>query len=114
MFLPDFNLVLEELLQLTLTVSKYLFHLVKISFHLLNPCKLKTSFLLFLRLTSGTTWHSAGMVNTLKGSFTEGKLYAQSLKDFSELEKETGVSPGFKRHGGLTVTRSNERLQEFK
>ena len=73
-----------------------------------------TSPTFFFRLTSGTTWHSAGMVNSLKGTVTEGAIFAQSLKLLAQLEEETGFSPGYKNHGGLTLTSTPKRLHEFR
>ena len=66
------------------------------------------------KLTSGTTWHSAAMINSLRGDVVDG-LLARHTKTLvtSVLEEETGVSPGFKRHGGLTVTSNPEMMTQF-
>ena len=51
------------------------------------------------KLTSGTTWHSAAMINSLRSNVVDGLLARHTKELVSEvLEKETGVSPGFKRH----------------
>ena len=67
------------------------------------------------KLTSGTTWHSAAMLNTLRGTVTEAAMmnYCKNLvRDI--LEEETGISPGYIRHGGLTLTTQKDRVEEFK
>ena len=61
------------------------------------------------KLTSGTTWHSAAMLNTLRSGVTEAELMMYTKRLASEfLEAETGQSTGYKRHGGLTVTGNPE------
>ena len=66
------------------------------------------------KLTSGTTWHSAAMINSLRGDVVDGLLAAHTKSLVaSVLEEETGVSPGFKRHGGLTVTSNPEMMTQF-
>ena len=67
------------------------------------------------QLTSGTTWHSAAMLNTLKADVVEALLFQHTKELASEvLERETGVSTGFKRHGGLTVTGNKELMTQFQ
>ena len=66
------------------------------------------------KLTSGTTWHSAAMINSLRGDVVDGLLAGHTKTLVSSvLEEETGVSPGFKRHGGLTVTSNPEMMTFF-
>ena len=67
------------------------------------------------KLTSGTTWHSAAMLNSLRAGVTEAELVMVTKRLASEvLEAETGQSTGFKQHGGLTVTGSPERMIQFQ
>ena len=67
------------------------------------------------KLTSGTTWHSAAMLNTLRSGVTEAELVMYTKRLVSEvLEAETGQSTGFKQHGGLTVTGCPERMIQFQ
>jgi 4-methylaminobutanoate oxidase (formaldehyde-forming) len=42
------------------------------------------------KLTSGTTWHAAGLVGQLRGTKIETMLSAQAVKVYSMLEEETG------------------------
>ena len=64
-------------------------------------------------LTSGTTWHAAGLVGQLGASATITKLRKYSLNLYKELEKVTGLSTGLKQNGAITVASSKERLQEL-
>ncbi|MDB4279893.1 FAD-dependent oxidoreductase [bacterium] len=65
------------------------------------------------QLTSGTTWHAAGLVGQLGASATITRLRKYSLNLYKELEKKTGLSTGLKQNGGITVASSEERLQEL-
>ena len=65
------------------------------------------------QLTSGTTWHAAGLVGQLGASSTITKLRKYSLDLYKELEKSTGLSTGLKQNGAITVASSKERMQEL-
>ncbi len=65
-------------------------------------------------LTSGTTWHAAGLIGQLGSSATITKLRNYSLNLYKQLEKETGLSTGLKQNGSLTVATTLERLEELK
>jgi len=65
------------------------------------------------QLTSGTTWHAAGLVGQLGASATITKLRKYSLNLYKELEKKTELSTGLKQNGAITVASSKERLQEL-
>jgi len=66
------------------------------------------------QLTSGTSWHAAGIVGPLRAtvSMTELAMYAQEC--FNELESKTGLSTGYKRTGGYWLARKTERMDELK
>jgi len=64
-------------------------------------------------LTSGTTWHAAGLVGQLGASATITKLRKYSLNLYKELENITDLSTGLKQNGAITVASSKERLQEL-
>ena len=64
-------------------------------------------------LTSGTTWHAAGLVGQLGATATITKLRKYSLNLYKELEKKTDLSTGLKQNGAITVASSKERLQEL-
>jgi len=67
------------------------------------------------RLTSGTTWHAAGLMVTF-GSFsetsTEMRKYTRNL--FATLEEETGQSCGFMPVGLIEVATDVDRLEEYR
>jgi glycine cleavage system aminomethyltransferase T/glycine/D-amino acid oxidase-like deaminating enzyme len=65
------------------------------------------------QLTSGTTWHAAGLVGQLGASATITKLRKYSLNLYKELEKKTELFTGLKQNGAITVASSKERLQEL-
>jgi len=62
------------------------------------------------RLSSGTTWHAAGLVGQLRTHPAMTRLIRYSTELYSNLEAETGLSTGWKQCGGLTVARSDERM----
>jgi glycine cleavage system aminomethyltransferase T/glycine/D-amino acid oxidase-like deaminating enzyme len=65
------------------------------------------------RLTSGTTWHAAGLVGQLGATATITKLRKYSLNLYKKLEKKTGLSTGLKQNGAITIASTKERLQEL-
>ena len=65
-------------------------------------------------LTSGTTWHAAGLIGQLGSSSTITKLRNYSLNLYKKLEEETGLSTGLKQNGSLTVATTTDRLEELK
>ena len=66
------------------------------------------------QLTSGTTWHAAGLVGQLRASrnLTELAKYTTGL--FEGLEKETGQATGFKQNGSISIALSDGRFEELK
>lgn len=65
------------------------------------------------QLTSGTTWHAAGLIAQLRASANMTKLAKYSQELYGNLEEETGVATGFKRVGSITVALTNERREEI-
>jgi len=67
------------------------------------------------RLTSGTTWHAAGLMVTF-GSFSETSMemrkYTRDL--YSRLEAETGQATGFMPVGFIEVAADKDRLEEYR
>ncbi len=66
------------------------------------------------QLTSGTTWHAAGLVGQLRASrnLTELAKYTTGL--FEGLEKETGLATGFKQNGSISIALNEGRMEELK
>ena len=66
------------------------------------------------QLTSGTTWHAAGLIGQLGSSATITKFRKYSLDLYKKLEKETELSTGLKQNGAITVATTSDRLEELK
>jgi 4-methylaminobutanoate oxidase (formaldehyde-forming) len=67
------------------------------------------------RLTSGTTWHAAGLMVTFGSTSetsTEMRKYTRDL--YSRLEAETGLSTGFKPVGFIELAADADRLEEYR
>ena len=67
------------------------------------------------QLTSGTTWHAAGLMVTFGSTsetMTEIRKYTRDL--YSRLEEETGFSTGFKPIGFIEVASNADRLEEYR
>ncbi len=65
------------------------------------------------QLTSGTTWHAAGLIAQLRATANLTKLAKYSQELYGALEEETGVATGFKRVGSITVSLTEERKEEL-
>ncbi len=65
------------------------------------------------QLTSGTTWHAAGLIAQLRATANMTKLAKYSQELYGDLEAETGVATGFKRVGSITAALTDERLEEL-
>ena len=66
------------------------------------------------KLTSGSTWHAAGLVGQLRTSANVTQLLKYSVELYDKLEQETGQATGWKRNGGLRLACNQERLTEIK
>jgi len=65
------------------------------------------------QLTSGTTWHAAGLIAQLRATANMTRLAKYSQELYGALEEETGVATGFKRVGSITVALTDERREEI-
>ena len=66
------------------------------------------------KLTSGSTWHAAGLVGQLRTSANITQLLKYSVELYDRLEGETGQATGWKRNGGLRLACNPERMTEIK
>lgn len=66
------------------------------------------------RLSSGTTWHAAGLVGQLRASESGTRLVQYSTRLYADLEAEVGLSTGYKRCGGVTVARTEDRMTQLR
>jgi len=65
------------------------------------------------QLTSGTTWHAAGLVSQLGPSAAITKIRKYSLDLYKELEKKMDLSSGLKLNGALSIATKQGRWQEL-
>ncbi|MGH2605620.1 MAG: FAD-dependent oxidoreductase, partial [Anaerolineales bacterium] len=65
-------------------------------------------------LTSGSTFHSAGLVGQLRSDVNLTKMIRYSTDLYRRLKDETGVDPGWREVGSLRLASSPERLEELK
>ncbi|MBM3622339.1 MAG: FAD-dependent oxidoreductase [Alphaproteobacteria bacterium] len=66
------------------------------------------------KLTSGTTWHAAGLVGQLRATHNLTRLAKYTAELFSILELETGVATGFKQRGSLAIAATEGRWEELR
>jgi 4-methylaminobutanoate oxidase (formaldehyde-forming) len=64
-------------------------------------------------LTSGTTWHAAGLVTQLKSSHSLTKLASYTARLYEDLEDETGQATGYRTPGSILVASDSERWEEL-
>lgn len=66
------------------------------------------------KLTSGTTWHAAGLVSETQGVPVMTSLAKYGLDLMERLEDETGQNTGFKRNGSVTLALTDARMEELR
>ena len=66
------------------------------------------------KLTSGTTFHAAGLVGQLWSNANITELLGYSVELYKKLEAETGLATGWKMNGGLRLACNKERWTEVK
>lgn len=66
------------------------------------------------RLTSGTTWHAAGLIAQLRATKNMTRLAKYSQELYGKLEAETGVATGFRRCGSITMALTEHRAEEIR
>ena len=65
------------------------------------------------QLTSGTTWHAAGLIGQLRASQNMTRLAKYSADLYVKLEEETGIATGMRQNGSITVALTEERKEEI-
>ncbi|MEC8105903.1 MAG: FAD-binding oxidoreductase, partial [Pseudomonadota bacterium] len=66
------------------------------------------------QLTSGTTWHAAGLVGQLQGSHATTAFASYGVELLQEIEAETGQNPGFRQNGSISIALNDQRLAELR
>ena len=65
-------------------------------------------------LTSGSTWHAAGLLPLFNMSYSVGQIHKYSVKFYKELEAETGMNPGFSVVSNIRLASTNDRMDEYQ
>ena len=65
------------------------------------------------KLTSGTTWHAAGMITQLGPTAQITKLRKYSVKFYNDLKKISGQDTSFKKTGTINIANTKPRLHEY-
>lgn len=66
------------------------------------------------QLSSGTTWHAAGLITTLRDTESQTRLASYSLKLYQDLEAETGQATGFIRCGSVQLAMDEAKREEMR
>ena len=66
------------------------------------------------KLTSGTTWHAAGLMGQLRSSVNLTKLAKYTGELYEGRPQETGLATGYRRNGSISIATTGERLEELK
>ena len=66
------------------------------------------------QLTSGTTWHAAGLVGQLRPSINMTKLAKYTGELYRGLEAETGQATGYRQCGSISMATNHERFEELR
>jgi dimethylglycine dehydrogenase len=64
-------------------------------------------------LTSGSTWHAAGLLPLFNMSYATTHIHDYSVKFYKELEAETGLNAGFSVVGNLRMAQTDARMDEY-
>jgi dimethylglycine dehydrogenase len=64
-------------------------------------------------LTSGSTWHAAGLLPLFNMSYSVGQIHKYSVELYRQLEQETGQHVGFKQVGNLRLAMNDDRMDEY-
>ena len=65
-------------------------------------------------LTSGSTWHAAGLLPLFNLSYAVGQLHKYSVGFYPTLEEETGLSVGFSQVSNIRLARTADRMDEYQ
>jgi dimethylglycine dehydrogenase len=64
-------------------------------------------------LTSGSTWHAAGLLPLFNMSYSVGQLHQYSVNLYNSLEEETGQNVGLKRVSNIRLAMNQDRMDEY-
>ncbi len=84
------------------------------AYHLARDHKADVVLLEQGKLTSGSTWHAAGLVGQLRSSASITRVLKYSVELYKGLEQETGLATGWKMTGCLRLATNPDRWTEFR
>lgn len=84
------------------------------AYHLARDHRAEVLLLEQGRLTSGSTWHAAGLVGQLRSSASITRLLKYSVELYKRLDAETGLATGWKMTGCLRLATTPDRWIEFR
>ncbi len=84
------------------------------AYHLAKDHKAEVLLLEQGKLTSGSTWHAAGLVGQLRSSASITQVLRYSVDLYKKLDAETGLETGWKMSGCLRLACNEDRWIEFK
>ena len=75
-----------------------------------------TDSVLFERheLTSGSTWHAAGLLPLFNMSYSVGQVHKYSVRFYQELAEETGMDTGLRTVGNIRLAMTKDRMDEYR
>ncbi len=86
---------------------------LSVAYHLAKRGQTHITLLERNQLTSGTSWHAAGIVGPLRATPNMTQIARYALELFPQLEQESKLSTGFKTTGGYWLAQQPERLDEL-
>ena len=84
------------------------------AYHLARDHKADVILLEQNRLTSGSTWHAAGLVGQLRSSASITQVLKYSVDLYKKLDQETGLATGWKMTGCLRLATNEDRWTEYR
>ena len=65
-------------------------------------------------LTSGSTWHAAGLLPLFNMSYSVGQVHKYSVRFYQELQEETGQNVGFAKVSNIRLATNRDRMDEYR
>jgi heterotetrameric sarcosine oxidase gamma subunit len=85
-----------------------------IAYHLTKLGRTDVILLERAQLTSGTTWHAAGLLTTLRDSETQTRLASYTQQLYRRLEEETGLATGLIECGSIQLALTAAKVEEMR
>jgi dimethylglycine dehydrogenase len=85
-----------------------------IAYHLAKAGWTDTVLLERDELTSGSTWHAAGLLPLFNMGYATSHIHDYSVKFYKTLEAETGLNAGFSVVGNLRMAQTEARMDEYR